>query len=379
MKMRGEIGGPGSDDPALGLVQILDENGIADPARVPSLSPGEWVALYRWMLMARIADERFLALQRQGRIGFYAENTGHEASIFGSAAPLRPTDWTMPALREGWVSVYRGLPLRTFLAQIYGNDNDLTLGHQLPCHPGSRAIRHIVMSSCVGSQLPHATGIAHGIKIARKDEVVIGYLGDGATSEADWHVAANFAGVYGLPVVFVCQNNQWAISTPSDKQTAAPTFAIKALAYGFPGVRVDGNDIFAVYDTVSRAIERARMGGGPTLVECLGYRVSAHTSSDDPSRYRDERVTEEWRKKDPIKRFRAWLMAQGYLDEAIEERFRQEIEKEVREAVAAEEVVGPPPLRTLVEQVFEEVPRHLAEQLHEIEVLPRAKLGGVHQ
>ena len=361
--IRGLVAAPPADDPALGIVSILDEHGVADPARVPRQSPAEWLALYRWMVTARLADERFLGLQRQGRIGFYAENTGHEASIFGTVSALRTTDWTMPALRESWVAMYRGLPLRQYLAQIYGNANDLSLGHQLPCHPGSRATRHVVMSSCVASQLPHATGMAHAAKLSGDDTVVMAYLGDGATSEPDFHVAANFAGVYRVPMVFVCQNNQWAISTPVAHQTASQTFAVKAYAYGFPGVRVDGNDLFAVLDTTRRAVERARAGGGPTLVECLTYRVSAHTSSDDPTRYRDERVTDEWRKKDPIARFRAWLFAQGFLDDAADEKLRAEIDAEVREAIAAEEPVAAPGRHTLIEQVFAEVPKFLEEQL----------------
>jgi pyruvate dehydrogenase E1 component alpha subunit/2-oxoisovalerate dehydrogenase E1 component alpha subunit len=235
------------------------------------------------------------------------------------------------------------------------------------------------MSSCIASQLPHAVGLAWAARIQGDDVVVLGCLGDGATSEEDFHVAANFAGVYGVPVVFFCQNNQWAISTPVALQTAAPTIAAKAVAYGFGGVRCDGNDVLAVYGCVREAVDRARRGGGPTLVEALTYRVSAHSSSDDPSRYRDEKVTERWRTRDPLARYGAWLRAQGLLDAAGEERMRAEIDSEVRDAVAKEEPVGAPPLATLVEDVFAEVPQHLRDQLAEITPLPRQKLGGVHQ
>jgi pyruvate dehydrogenase E1 component alpha subunit/2-oxoisovalerate dehydrogenase E1 component alpha subunit len=221
--------------------------------------------------------------------------------------------------------------------------------------------------------------MAWAAKIAGDDVVVLGCLGDGASSEEDFHVAANFAGVYGVPVVFFCQNNQWAISTPVSLQTAAPTMAIKALAYGFGGVRCDGNDVLAVYGCVKDAVDKARRGGGPTLVEALTYRVSAHSSSDDPSRYRDENVTEAWRKKDPLQRFRTWMTAQGLLDAATDERMRAEIDAEVRDAVAKEEHVPPPSLETLVEDVFADVPPHLQEQLDGIAPLPRQKLGGVHQ
>ena len=376
---RGLVAPPPENDPALAIDQVLDERGVADPARVPRLSPNECMRIYRWMLLARTADERLLALQRQGRIGFYAENKGQEAAIFGTAAALQPDDWTVPALRESWVAIFRGLPLRTYVAQIFGNKNDPSLGHQLPCHPGTRASRHITMSSCIASQIPHAVGLAYAAKVQKKAEVVIGYMGDGATSEGDFHVALNFAGVLRAPVVFVCQNNQWAISTPVERQTASPTFAIKALAYGIPGVRVDGNDVLAVYDATRRAVEHARAGGGPAMIECLTYRVSAHSSSDDPSRYRDERITEQWRKKDPIARFRTWLLSQGWLDAPTDERLQTEVDAEIREAIAAEEEAAPPALPTIVEQVFAEVPEHLREQLAELDGMPRQKLGGAHQ
>jgi pyruvate dehydrogenase E1 component alpha subunit/2-oxoisovalerate dehydrogenase E1 component alpha subunit len=269
--------------------------------------------------------------------------------------------------------------MRTYVAQIFGNADDPSQGRQLPCHPGTRASRYVTMSSCVASQIPHATGVAWAAKIRGDRCVVLGYLGDGATSEADFHVALNFAGVARAPVVFICQNNQWAISTPQSAQTASPTFAVKALAYGFPGVRCDGNDALAVYATVKEAVDRARAGGGPTLVECLTYRVSAHTSSDDPSRYRDERITEEWKRRDPIARLRTWLMVQGWLEASADEQLRADCDAEVREAIAAEERVGPPPLRSMIDGVFAETPRFLEEELREIEGLPRQKLGGVHQ
>ena len=293
---------------------------------------------------------------------------------------LGEKDWVLPALREAGVAIYRGLPLRAYVAQIFGNANDVGLGHQLPCHPGTREARYVTMSSCIGTQLPHATGMALAAKLRGEDSVVLGYLGDGACSESDFHVALNFAGVYHAPVVFVCQNNQWGISTPVSAQTASRTMAVKAYAYGFPGVRVDGNDVFAVYAAVNEAVERARRGGGPTLVEALTYRVGPHTTSDDPSRYRDESVTQEWlTRRDPIARFKLWLLAQGHLTEERDAAMRAAIDTEVREAIAAEEHVPSVPLHTLIEQVFAEVPRFLEEELAEIADLPRQKLGGVHQ
>ena len=378
-RLRGEVAPLPPEAPELGLYQVLDENGVAEPTRLPHLAEGELLRIYRGMLMIRVMDERLLGLQRQGRIGFYGEAKGQEAGVIGAAAALGPKDWIVPALREAGAALYRGMPLRTYIAQIFGNANDVSKGRQLPCHPGTRAAHYVTMSSCIATQLPHAVGMAWAARIKGDDVVVLGCLGDGATSEEDFHAAANFAGVYRAPVVFFCQNNQWAISTPVTRQTAAPTMAVKAVAYGFPGVRCDGNDVLAVYGCVRDAVERARRGEGPTLIEALTYRVSAHSSSDDPSRYRDEKVTERWRARDPLARFRAWLTAQGLLDATADERMRAELDAEVRDAVAKEEHVAPPPLATLVEDVFMDVPWHLQEELAEITPLPRQKLGGVHQ
>ncbi|HZS40152.1 MAG TPA: thiamine pyrophosphate-dependent enzyme [Polyangia bacterium] len=376
--IRGAVAEPPDTDPSLGLLQILPESGVPDPTRVPRLSADEVRRIYRGMVTIRVMDERLLAMQRQGRIGFYGEARGQEAAIIGAAAALQQNDWIVPALREAGAAIFRGLSMREYVAQIFGNGNDVARGRQLPCHPGTRAARYVTMSSCIATQLPHAVGMAWAARLKKDPIVVLGCLGDGATSEEDFHVAANFAGVYKAPVVFLCQNNQWAISTPCTQQTASRTFAVKALAYGFPGVRADGNDVFAVYSAVQAAAERARRGDGPTLVEALTYRVSAHSSSDDPTRYRDERITEAWRKKDPIARLERFLLQQGLIDEAAKQKIYADADAEVREAIAAEEPAPPPPLASLVEDVFAEVPAHLREQLAELEPVPRQKLGGVH-
>jgi pyruvate dehydrogenase E1 component alpha subunit/2-oxoisovalerate dehydrogenase E1 component alpha subunit len=376
--VRGEIAPLPADHPALSLVQILREDGSADAARVPELSNEQLVRLYRGMLLIRVMDERLLAMQRQGRIGFYGEAKGQEAAVIGPAAALGPEDWLVPALRDAGGALYRGLTLRQYIAQIFGNANDVEQGRQLPCHPGTRAAKYVTMSSCIATQIPHAVGMAMAAKITKDPVVVLGCMGDGATSEEDFHVAINFAGVFKAPVVLYCANNQWAISTPCTQQTASKTFAIKGLAYGLPSVRVDGNDILAVYATVKAAVERARRGEGPTFVEALTYRVSAHSSSDDPSRYRDERITEQWKQKDPIDRFGRFLTARGLLTLERIEELREQLDAEVREAIASEEPTVPPPLRSIVEDVFAKVPAHLEAELAEIEPLPRQKTGGVH-
>ena len=334
------------------------------------------VRMYRGMLLIRTMDERLLTMQRQGRIGFYGEARGQEAAIVGTAAALGEKDYIVPALREAGAAIYRGLPLRAYIAQLFGNANDVCKGRQMPCHPGTRAARYVTMSSCIGTQLPHATGMALAAKIQGHDAVIAGYMGDGATSEGDFHVALNFAGVFKAPVVFVCQNNQWAISTPVSVQTAAPTLAHKAMGYGIPALRVDGNDFLACYSAMRQAVAHARAGKGPVFIEALTYRVSAHSSSDDPSRYRDESVTAAWKtERDPLLRARRFMIDSGTLSEADERALAEALDAEVRAAIAAEESSGPPPLDTLVEDVFAKIPPALSEQLAEVAALPRQAHG----
>jgi pyruvate dehydrogenase E1 component alpha subunit/2-oxoisovalerate dehydrogenase E1 component alpha subunit len=357
---------------ATGLLSILREDGTADAKAVPALDAAALREIYRGMVRIRIVDERLMTLQRQGRIGFYAEARGQEAAVIGAVAALAADDFVVPAHRELGAVLYRGLPLRSFIAQLYGNANDIARGRQMPVHPGApRSLNYLPPSSCVATQLPQATGIAWAAKILKKKTVVLGYLGEGGTSAEDFHAGVNFAAVYRTPVVFLCQNNQWAISTPASTQSASETFAIKALAYGMPGVRVDGNDIFAVYSTARAAVDRARSGGGPTLIEAVTYRLGAHSTSDDPTRYRDDQ-TEEWTRRDPIGRFRAWLLASGTLDQAADAALRAAIEEELREAIAAEENVGPPPVESLIEDVFAEPTTALREQLADLQRI-RAK------
>jgi len=360
---------------ATGLLRILDEDGKADAAVVatlPGLEPERLLAMYQAMVRIRTVDERLMAMQRQGRIGFYAEARGQEAAVIGSVAAMEPDDFVVPAHRELGAALYRGLPLRAFIAQLYGNAHDIAKGRQMPVHPGTpRALNFLPPSSCVATQLPQATGIAWAAKLQKKKTVVLGYLGEGATSAEDFHAGMNFAAVYRTPAVFLCQNNQWAISTPAAAQTASETFAVKALAYGMPGVRVDGNDVFAVYTATREAVDRARRGDGPTLIEALTYRLRAHSSSDDPSRYRDDEAQEQvhaWTRRDPIARLRVWLLSSSgkILDDARDAALRETIEAEIREAITAEEGTPPPPLETLIEDVFAEPTAALREQLADL-------------
>ncbi len=360
---------------ASGLYQLLREDGTAvDEAALASLDRAFALELFEGMVKIRVTDARMMALQRQGRIGFYGEAVGQEAAIVGSAAASAPEDWIVPALREAGVGLFRGLTLDSYIAQIFGNAEDPTKGRQMPCHPCDRAHQYVVMSSCVSTQIPHAVGVAMAMKIAGDRKVCFGFMGDGGTSEGDFHVAMNFAGVMKAPVVLICQNNQWAISTPGSLQTAAPTIAHKAVGYGIEAVRADGNDVLAVYHAVKYAADKARRGDGPTFLELLTYRVSAHTSSDDPSRYRDESVTEVWKgQRDPIRRLEAYLIRRSWLAAGARDQIAETIEALVREAIARQEPVAAPPLASLIEDVFEEPTWILREQLAEIAAGPRAK------
>jgi TPP-dependent pyruvate/acetoin dehydrogenase alpha subunit len=233
------------------------------------------------------------------------------------------------------------------------------------------------MSSCIASQIPHAVGVAWGMKIAGQGEVCIGYMGDGATSEGDFHAAMNLAGVLQVPAVLVCQNNQWAISTPGTCQTASETIAIKGLGYGLESLRVDGNDALAVHAATRYAVAKARRGDGPTFMELLTYRVSAHSSSDDPSRYRDESITEVWKtRRDPLRRMRFFLEERGWLAEGEHDEMAAAIEAEIRRVIAEEEKAGPPALETLIEDTYEQPSWLLREQLDELERIKGAENHG---
>jgi pyruvate dehydrogenase E1 component alpha subunit/2-oxoisovalerate dehydrogenase E1 component alpha subunit len=344
------------------LEQVLDPEGrLVGPAS--SIPDQDLRRLLRFMLLMRTLDARMLSLQRQGRVGFYGTATGQEAAIAGSAYALRPTDWVFPALREMGVSIWRGAALRDIVCQLIGNSGDVLLGRQMPCHFSDRRVNSVAWSSCIGTQLVHAMGAAFAARSLGHDTVCAGYLGDGASSSSDFHAAMNFAGVFRLPVVFVCQNNQWAISVPLSRQTASESIAVKAVAYGFEGLRVDGNDLLAVAAAVGRAVQKARSGGGPTLVECVTFRMGGHSSSDDPTRYRDPEQVKEWERRDPLARFRAYLAARGLLAQGEEERWVEEIQEEISRAVKEAEALPPPPIETIFTDVYARMPAHLREQM----------------
>ncbi|MFQ6012962.1 MAG: pyruvate dehydrogenase (acetyl-transferring) E1 component subunit alpha [Thermoplasmata archaeon] len=343
------------------LLQVVGLDGKYKEKEEPPLSEEELLTLYRYMMLTRALDTRGMALQRQGRIGFYVPSHGEEAVQIGSAFPLEPQDWIVPAYREQGAALLRGLSLEKIVAQLYGNEEDILKGRQMPNHFGSRAINFLTPSSPVGTQIPIATGLGWAARMRGDKTVALAYLGDGATSQGDFHVAMNFAGVYQANTVFVCKNNQWAISVPFASQTGTPEIAIKAQAYGFDGLRVDGNDVLAMYRATKDALDKARAGEGPTLIEAVTYRMGPHTTSDDPTRYRDEAEVEKWRKRDPIVRFQRYLRAKGIWNEEMEVEVRQDAEAQVDKAVVRAEEHAPPPPESLFDDVYAEMPWHLKE------------------
>lgn len=359
----------------LGLIRVLRDDDTADPATDPGLPADVLLRAYREMKRARLIDTRMMLLQRQGRIHFAGECRGQEATPIATGLLLEPTDWVFPALRESAIMLVRGFALQTYLAQYFGNSGDVLKGRQMPSHMSGRAVNQVAWSSCMATQMPHAVGAAWAAKMRRDRTVTIGFVGDGGTSEPDFHNALNFAGVFKVPCVLVCQNNHWAISVPAQKQTAAPTFAVKGRAYGIPSVRVDGNDVLAVYRVMREAITRAREGHGPTFIEALTYRMGAHSSSDDPTRYRSQSEVDMWAQRDPIMRLRRHLVHRGLLDDAQDAALEEGLMADISAAVQEVEQLGPPPRESLFEDVYAELPWHLVEQRAEVLAHPPQATG----
>lgn len=341
-------------------LSILDSNGKVDKDLEPDLPDELLLKLHRAMLLGRRFDERLLQLQRQGRMGTFGPIKGQEASQVGAVAALDASDWLVPSFREMAAEMWRGKKMENVIL-LYAGFNE---GGEM-----AEDENNLPISIPVGTQMIHAVGLAYAMQYRKTDEVTMTFFGDGATSEGDFHEALNFAGVFQTPTIFVCQNNHWAISVPRSKQTRSKTLAQKALAYGLPGIQVDGNDVLAVYSAAQQAVERARSGDGPTMIECITYRMSVHTTADDPKRYRKDEEVEEWVERDPITRFQKYLKNKKLLTkkkiESIEEEINQEIKEAVERAEEQMEKLGDPLL--MFEHVLAEPPRYLQEQREELE------------
>jgi pyruvate dehydrogenase E1 component alpha subunit len=341
------------DLPPIEYLSILDADGHVDADLEPKIPSDDLRRLYRTFLLARRFDERMLRLQRQGRIGTFGPIKGHEAAVLGSVYALRPADWMVPYYREWPAWMWRGWPLDNLILYYAGYAEGMRIPdglHDLPlCIP-------------IASQIPHAVGVAYAARYKGEDSVTLVYLGDGATSHGDCQEAMNFAGVFQAPVVFFVLNNQWAISVPRSRQTRARTLAQKAVAYGFPGVQVDGNDLLACYVATAEAVERARQGRGPTLVEAITYRLSMHTTADDPTKYRSEDEVKVWEAKEPLPRFRRYLQQKGLVDERIEAALEAEVDAQIREAVERAEARMKPDLLEAFEHVYAARPPEIEAQ-----------------
>ncbi len=336
-------------------LSILSSDGNVDRNLDPKVPDKDLLRLFRAMLLARRYDERMLRLQRQGRIGTYGPALGQEAASLGPAYVMRKDDWFVPSFREPAGMFYRGWPIEKIILWWAGNE----VGSSPP-----EGMRDLPICVPVATQVQYAAGIAWGCKLKKENSVVVSFVGDGGTSEGDFHEGLNCAATFGAPMVLIIQNNQWAISLPRKKQTASQTLAQKAIAYGINGIQADGNDILAMIVAAREAIERARKGGGPTLIEAVTYRLGVHTTADDPKKYRSDAEVEEWKPKDPLARFWKYVNGKGLLDEKSRDAMEEEISAEISEAVARAEAFKPD-LTAPFMHCFATMPKRLEEQLEE--------------
>ena len=348
---------------ALGLYRVIDEEGgqVGDF----DVDVDRLLEMYVYMVRARILDDWLLRLQRVGKVAIHAPNKGQEAVGVGAAMALDGGDWLFPSYRELGAYLVKGMSEEEILDRAIANIDDILRGSEFAVY-GKRSVNLVPAPVPVGNQAPHAVGAAMAAKILGHRTVVMAIFGDGATSRGHFHAALNFAGVFKAPVVFVVQNNQWAISLPSRRQTASVTFAVKGVAYGVPSVRVDGNDVLAVYTIAREAVERARRGEGPTLVEAVTYRMGPHTTADDPSKYRDPGEVKLFEKLDPVIRFKKFLYKKGFLDEDQDRRIWEEWSSRIEDTVKKCYNKPPLPVDVILENVYSKPTWNLLEQYEEL-------------
>lgn len=341
----------------LGLYQILTPEGELLEDVEDRIDRNLMTTMYRQMVTARVFDRKAINLQRQGRLGTYPPFEGQEAAQIGSALAMDAADWMFPTYRDHGAGMCRGLKMSSVLLYWMGRMEGGT---------GLKALRLLPPSVPIATHLLHAVGTSWATKLQHEHVATIAYFGDGASSEGDFHEALNFAGLYKLPMVFVCQNNGFAISVPFAQQSASRTISQRAIAYDIEGVRVDGNDVFAVWSVVSQARARALRGEGPTLIEAVTFRYGAHTTADDPKRYREEELATDWREhRDPIRRLKRFLERQSLWNEQLEGELMEAANERIEEAlveVAAHKTAHP---EEMFEHVYETMPWHVKEQQQE--------------
>lgn len=340
-------------------------------------SSEDLLSIYKTMLLARILDKKILSIQRQGRIGPYVPCMGEEGAVVPSTFLLSREDWLFTSYRELGAHLARGLSVDLILAQLFGNAGDLSKGRQMSNSWQCRELNDVPTAAPIGAYLPVAVGVATAMKLlaGKKKKAgdgsagacVLAFLGDGATSSSDFHVAMNFAGVNKAPIVFLVRNNGWAISLPVSKQTGSESLAVKARAYGFEGTRVDGSNVREVYSKVKQALNKARDGEGPTLIEALTYRAGPHSTADDPKRYRTDEDESRWDAKDPLLLLKRELIASQLWEEERDLALVEEYEKLVSESIARQEGLAPLPVDQLFfEDVYFRRPWNLQEQSKEL-------------
>lgn len=338
-------------------LSILDPEGVVDEKLDPALGADLALYIYRLMMRSRRFDERMVNLQRQGRIGTYGPSHGHEACFCGASVVMEPEDWIVHAYREIGSFFHRGWPMERIL-QFWG-------GYEEGCCP-PEGVNDTPIAVPIATQCLHAVGVAWGMKIKGRNDAVLTYCGDGGTSEGDFHEAMNYAGVNRLPVVFFIVNNQWAISVPREKQTASETIAQKAVAYGFDGIQVDGNDVLACYAATKEAVDKAKAGKGPTLVEGVTYRLGVHTTADDPSKYRSKEEVAKWERLEPIHRYQTYLKSRGILDDKLIQEIESDVVSEVGAAVERYEAGKDVDPLDCFDYTFEGLPAELVQQREEL-------------
>ncbi|MFC4699260.1 thiamine pyrophosphate-dependent dehydrogenase E1 component subunit alpha [Glaciecola siphonariae] len=349
------------------MLQVLDETGKANKnSDIPELSEQTAQRILEAMHYTRLLDERMIGAQRQGRISFYLASRGEEASTVASAAALSLNDMIMSQYREQGALVYRGYTTEQFMNQMFSNKLDPNKGRQMPIHYGDKALNFMTISSPLGTQIPQASGYAYGQKMAGQEAITICYFGEGAASEGDFHAGLNMAAVLNCPCIFFCRNNGYAISTPSAEQFAGDGIASRGLGYGVKTIRIDGNDVLAVYQATEMAREIALKENCPVLIEAMTYRLSAHSTSDDPSGYRSKEEEEQWAKKDPILRFEAWMQSKKWFDQEAIDAFKDKTRTDILNALKVAEKVAINPIEDIVEDVYDTPPWHLQKQLKEL-------------